>query len=198
MVYNPNIPQGTDNLSTSQAQMLDNFGQLNTQFGIDHIPFNNSGVNGTGFHKKVTFSTVLAADPTPAGTQSVAYTKQITGETVPYFANSAGNGAFWFGGSGDGHISLTSGGTPSAGSLTLGNGVILKWGQFNATSTATTYVFPVAFPNECFNVVLIGASTSAISSVPDACLVGGSVTRTQFQGKVNTGTIALYFFAIGN
>jgi hypothetical protein len=53
-VYLPGIPLGTDNLSTSQAQMLTNFGELNTQFGIDHTPFNNSGVNGNGFHKKVT------------------------------------------------------------------------------------------------------------------------------------------------
>ena len=33
MSYNPSIPQPTDNLSTSQGQMLANFGQLNLQYG---------------------------------------------------------------------------------------------------------------------------------------------------------------------
>ena len=57
-VYLNNIPQASDRLSVSQGQFLVNFGQLNTQFGIDHVPFNNSGSNGSGFHKQVT----LAAD----------------------------------------------------------------------------------------------------------------------------------------
>jgi hypothetical protein len=56
MTYNPNIPQGTDNLSTSQGQMLTNFGLLNTYFGRDHFAFTD-GTN-PGYHQQVnlTFS----------------------------------------------------------------------------------------------------------------------------------------------
>lgn len=57
MTYNPSIPQSTNNLSVSQGDLLTNFTQLNTQFGIDHDPFYTGSTNGDGFHKKVTLAT---------------------------------------------------------------------------------------------------------------------------------------------
>ena len=53
MAYTLNIPLATDLQSVSQSQILNNFTQLNTSFGIDHYPFTTAGAN-TGFHNVVT------------------------------------------------------------------------------------------------------------------------------------------------
>lgn len=88
MTYNPSIPTSTQLISASQAPIKDNFTQLNTQFGVDHISFNNGGVNGTGHHKQVTIDSPLGADPVAAGTTGVFYTKTVSAKTQPFFINS--------------------------------------------------------------------------------------------------------------
>jgi len=93
MTYNPNIPQATDNLSNSQGQFLINFGQLNTQFGIDHVPFNNSGINGTGYHNKSTYP-AQASNPTAVATSGIVYTRKNPDTNIlrtdPYYVNDPG------------------------------------------------------------------------------------------------------------
>lgn len=84
MTYNPNIPQGTDNISSSQAQIQTNFNQVNVQYGQDHVAFNTGSGNGTGFHKKVTLPDNPAAIVTTAG-QWVMYGRNTTGITMPYY-----------------------------------------------------------------------------------------------------------------
>lgn len=83
MTYNANIPQGTDNISVSQAQLLGNFGQLNSQFGIDHTAFNTGSGNGDGFHKKVTLPGNVTP-PTPGAGICTIYGKTTTGVTIPW------------------------------------------------------------------------------------------------------------------
>lgn len=51
MTYNPNIPQGTDNISVSQGQILTNFTLLNSYYGRDHYAFTD-GVY-PGYHQQV-------------------------------------------------------------------------------------------------------------------------------------------------
>jgi len=72
MAYNPLIPQPTDIISQSQPQILENFTQLNTQFGIDHVAWNVGGATA-GHHKAVHLLNV--ADPVTGGTEGGAYTK---------------------------------------------------------------------------------------------------------------------------
>ncbi len=50
--YLPNIPLASDDLSTSQADLLGNFQALNTIYGTDHYPFSDTSAD-QGFHKKV-------------------------------------------------------------------------------------------------------------------------------------------------
>ena len=50
MTYNASIPQSGDFLSSSQAQILTNFGQLNTVFGIDHKRFDDGTAANRGKH----------------------------------------------------------------------------------------------------------------------------------------------------
>lgn len=68
MVYNNAIPQPGDNLSASQSQILNNFAQLNTSFGIDHYPFTDNTVN-LGKHNQVSQPPIdpLAHPATAAG-----------------------------------------------------------------------------------------------------------------------------------
>lgn len=90
MTYNPSIPQGTDNISVSQAQILGNFGQLNSQFGIDHTAFNTGSGNGNGFHKKVTWLDQTSSLPgAPGATRIVAYGKTTNSITMPYYKRDA-------------------------------------------------------------------------------------------------------------
>ncbi len=90
MTYNPSIPQPTNLISNSQSQLLANFGQLNTQFGVDHDKFNTGSGNGTGWHKQVTFIAPLSMDPTPASGQGIAYTKTVSGAEQLFYINSEG------------------------------------------------------------------------------------------------------------
>lgn len=75
MTYNPGIPNANDLISDSQAQILTNFGQLNTIFGIDHVTLNPS-VATSGMHQFVTVSTT-SADPVLTFPQSRLYTKSF-------------------------------------------------------------------------------------------------------------------------
>lgn len=90
-VYNPNEPPANEILSVSQGIIQNNFFELNHQFGIDHVPFNNGGNNGTGFHNQVTIPVVLGADPSlPSGTlPSVLYTKSDGTNAQLFFKNAA-------------------------------------------------------------------------------------------------------------
>lgn len=59
MVYKPNIPAGSDDIGTSQGEIQDNFQQLNTSFGIDHVAFNDT-TDDTGKHLHTIFSNLTA------------------------------------------------------------------------------------------------------------------------------------------
>lgn len=86
-VYNNNTPLATDLISASQAVLNTNFAQLSLQFGVDHVPFNNSGINGNGHHKQVTIDTPIA-DPSTAGSVGTFYTKTVSGKVQPIFINA--------------------------------------------------------------------------------------------------------------
>lgn len=75
MSYNANIPQATDIISQSQGQILTNFGQLNTQFSVDHIALTAGSANGQ--HKQVTLNTYGTTPYTNTGTQSYIYSKGV-------------------------------------------------------------------------------------------------------------------------
>src|ERR1700722_3679080 len=87
-VYNPAIPTSSQLLSVSQGQMLVNFTQLNTQFGVDHNAFESGASNGDGHHKQITFN-APPSTPTPTGTQSVIYPSAPVSNQELKFINSA-------------------------------------------------------------------------------------------------------------
>lgn len=69
MTFDPKIPDAKDKLSKSQADLLANFGQLNTQFAVNHVAFDASTDNGK--HKTATFINQAAAPATLADEYAV-------------------------------------------------------------------------------------------------------------------------------
>ena len=75
MTYDPNIPNANDLISNSQGQLLTNFGQLNTVFGVDHVTYSPS-VATSGMHQFLTISTI-SVDPVLTFQQGRVYTKSF-------------------------------------------------------------------------------------------------------------------------
>ena len=148
MPYHPNIPLSTDNPTQSQADLLDNFGSIASQFGTNHVPL----TNGTqqGFHSQVWFAQPLASDPGLSSPQSSVYTKTVAGLTQLFFQN---------GGLSSNVFQLTN----LVITTTATNyGFVSPWGlTFNfGYSTVSTVVFAVPFTGTVYGGFLTNAAAS--------------------------------------
>lgn len=88
MPYHPTIPQATDDPSNSQADILDNFGKINADFSINHVPLTSGGNQGQ--HTKIFIANPLAftADPNLVPNQSSLYVKTAAlGTNELFFQN---------------------------------------------------------------------------------------------------------------
>lgn len=92
MTYDPDIPAPADLLSVSQGDLLENFDQLNTQFGVNHVEFDDPGAN-KGKHKFCSF-VEQANDPAAQADEYLLYSKQdVSGDTELYLKPEAAGGA---------------------------------------------------------------------------------------------------------
>lgn len=162
MTYNAGIPNANDFISNSQQQIKDNFGQLNTQFGIDHVAFNTGSGNGTGLHKKVTLEVVV--DPAADANDIILYNKQVgyTGPTTRnelFMRQSSANGSTVIQLS-DLFQAINSG---TNGSTFLPGGLVIKWGQFTFSGTSSSQSFVSAF-NTTAQVVLLTPFNAAAAN----------------------------------
>jgi hypothetical protein len=191
--YNPSIPQPTDNLSTSQGQMLNNFTQLNNIFDFDHYTWNDATVGNRGLHRQIHFP-ATTSQAAQAGTASVLYSKAVSGVSSLYFDNAVGSSAVWRGGAANGLVGLTTGGTLSNGLMTMPNGLIFQWGFNGGISDGSSISFPTPFPNNCFNISLTGLrGNNQIRSL----WVNQSFSRTSFVVQTST-TLTVMWMAVGN
>lgn len=92
MVFDPDIPQPRDNLSVSQADLLENFSELNTQFGVNHVPFNDPGAN-KGKHNFVTL-VEQSEDPESKSDEYLLYSKDDAGDCEIYARPEANGNPF--------------------------------------------------------------------------------------------------------
>jgi len=81
MTYQPSIPQPNDDMSDSQADLLGNFQQLNTQFGVNHVAFDDA--TNPGKHNMCTFVEQAADAPSAEG-EHLIYSKDDSGDTELY------------------------------------------------------------------------------------------------------------------
>jgi hypothetical protein len=184
MTYNPAIPRSIDNLSVSQGQMLNNFGELNTQFGADHNGFEVGGMNGTGLHDQVTFGTNNV--PTLPATPPVLFTNTTA---------ATGSLAQLFYYSGDAAHSSTQNVTAANGSVTLLGGIIMKWGTFTVVNSGgfeTSVTMVGTFPNTVYSLVL---TPQTVSTGWSAAFTGTSTFLAKI--PITSATTTFYYIALG-
>jgi hypothetical protein len=152
MTYDPLIPAANEIISVSQPKILENFTQLNTIFGIDHVEYNNLIAANRGKHTKVTY-VQQSGDPAtgPTVTEIQIYTKDVAG-TPRIFVRRLGVGNIY---------QLDGGPTPvsaTTGSTWIPGGIILKWGQFKPAAASGTLDYVAngntVFPTTTFRVFL--------------------------------------------
>jgi len=136
MAFKANIPLGTDKLSTSQNDILNNFQAINTFTAIDHVAFNAAD---QGMHKSVTMP--VAAAPAPIG----------AGYFQMYAADDpSGNPQVWIDDSVT-QIPINSALKANPGWTYLPSGIILQWSfgtmgvNVNTISIALLIPFTTAF-----------------------------------------------------
>lgn len=167
--YNPAIPNPPDAPSADVAIMQSNAGAISTVIARDHVGFN---VLLSGRHKQVTFAQNNV--PTVPTSPPVLFTQNDAFSTPQLFYYTQTNN--------------TQYSAAAEGSCFLFGGIILKWGHF-LTSPATV-PFPVAFPHNCFNVVLTTSNSNAqvhVNSISPASFTMSSASSVNF-----------YWIAIGN
>lgn len=228
MSYQPGIPTGTVNLDVDYQNLQNNFQQLDTQFGIDHIPFSNTsgvppgGVNG--YHQNIHFNpfstTVTNAPnnwvPATSNPQGVPAATPGFGQLFSSQVNDGINTdemLFWLSG-GNRSIPLTRNLTPvynTNGYTCLPGGFVMLWARValsNFQGQRFTVTFSttagIAFPANCFTlqVSLICKSGGTNSSDNTLCVVDGTITRTSFQIQYNGigggSYVGFFYWAIGN
>lgn len=183
MSYNPSIPQSTDLISQSQSQILTNFGQLDTQFGVDHTAFSAASDNGK--HQKVTMPEQGAA-PTTAASEVAIYTKDTvtTGDTTQpeiYVRQESSGTEF-----------LLTRGTPvsSSGEGTCYGGLQIRAGS---GTTPTPVTFGTRFPTNIISVVATPVSTASQINITATSATG----FTAQEGGAPAGIISFRWIAIG-
>jgi len=218
--YQPNIPTGTVDLDIDYTNIQGNFNQLNVQFGVDHIPLNNttgtfpSGVNG--IHTSIHFnpmSTTTTNPPnnyppvvptaTPGFGQlfSVQEDDGINPDQALYFLTGGGS-----------LTALTrnfqpavgtNGSFPNNGYTFLPGGFILQWGVVASTTAAVVPVVfatsgNINFPLKIFNVQLTANRTSSVPTSVDITVSNKAKTGFNINNQASATGLAYEWWAIGN
>jgi hypothetical protein len=183
MTFNAAIPQAGDLISQSQAQILTNFSQSNTAFGVDHTAFDV--VSNQGFHKQVTLIAPVAASAT--GAKGILHSVNGAGVTfngvpLPFFSNNLADYPLIA------DLLNTSG---TNFSFTLGN-MVFKLGTAtfsaaNPNKTATV-TYGTAFPTAVVGVYCQGYVTgnNSIQLTGAPTTAGFSVSLTFGNGTTPT------------
>jgi hypothetical protein len=190
--YNLNIPAAADSPSADQPLMEVNTNSINSIIGIDHFAFQSAGAQD-GYHKQVSLVNE-SAPGVPVNANGVLYANLINSNSWPLWQNALGSVAL---------MSQVSSAAAN-GYVSLPAGVLLQWGSsaVNSSGTLTTITFPIAFPTNCFSVV-IGSVQSTATTSPSAnnvYLTSTAPTTTQFVvSNSSSGTLTkIFWVAVGN
>lgn len=183
MTFNANIPQASDIISNSQAQLLANFQQLNTQFGVDHNAFNTGSGNGNGHHKLINFDQAASA-PSPTGTESGLYPFSVGGLIQLLFKNASKTYQLT-------GLTITTSGSNNG--LTTPWGIILNWGTMTPSSGGTAVTFAVPFTSSAY----VFCQAQSTSTANTANIITPSNVSTTGFNAYSSGSPSSYYFAIG-
>lgn len=226
MAYQPGIPTGTVNLNVDYQNIQENFQQLDTQFGVDHVPFSNTGgIPPNGYHTNVhlnPFSTTVTNAPNnfipsvaiPQGvpTSSPGYGQLFSCQVNDGYA--VDQSLYWLSGGGR-LFTLLRNISPVAnanGYTCIPGGFIMIWGIVNISLAPAIVNFNSvsgkSFTNACFNVSLTMISKPAGPPTPpppsssfEISIQSGTVSTTGFTAIPSgnqAGYQSFYFLAIGN
>lgn len=198
--YNRDIPNGPNNPSADQPLMKTNFNTIDTVFQVDHLAFTSTNF---GFHKKSTYPAgiySLGSPPPSSPDQAVIFSSNTTpGTVLAYTRDGSGQS-----------VALTT--AKVLGPLASANGyswfpgeVLFQWGVVTGPGSDTGSVtFPVAFPNNVYNVTF-GMKLAGATSAHNVWIsfTGGTpnLTKTGFSWKSDTsptGDAGFFWQAIGN
>lgn len=152
MAYQQNIPQPTDEPSSSQNDLLQNFQAINALVNVNHEPFNGAD---QGKHTKVDLARSGAA-PAPSGTFGVLYGLLSGSETELFYKNDAGT-----------EQQLTNKTVSSSGTnyaFDLPSGIKLRFGKVNTSGVNTNVTFNGAFTTSVFSVVISAEAGAWVSA----------------------------------
>jgi len=195
MPYNANIPQATDRINASQGQILNNFIQLQADFGVNHVTFNAAA--NVGKHNVVTFPQQAAAPvaftATEFGLYNMTYASSNTTELFVRRNNAAAAAGIPF----TAYSPGAGGAVPATGYTILPSGLILKFGRF-LTNAAGTYtqafadgIIPTLTGPAYINLPYVTASifdASGSAGTLRRCVYITATTAAQF--SVQTTTLA--------
>ena len=177
--YITGVPAADNDPSVDQPNMVTNTNSIPGLIAIDHVSFNAS--NG-GTHLQVTFSSDNV--PTLPATPPVLFTNTVNGLPELFFY------------SGDATHSSNQYVQAAQGSTMLLGGIILKWGtSAGLVADNTTITFPVAFPNNCYNVQLSINDSTAKQTYLNVSAKSTTGFTIRAAGSV---PVAFYYSAIGN
>lgn len=182
MAYTNNVPQGNQQIATTQPLIQANFGFLGTGIAQEHN-FNSAGTGNDMYHLKASMPDLGVAPTLPAGTTGMYYVE-------------GGEGRYW---NGTAISQLTLGASTANGYQWIGK-VLLQWGIVNSNNATGTTPFNIAFPTACFAVQLTSVANNTTSHA-NGMYVQGTPSVSQFvwnQADRATQQIGFYWMAIGN
>lgn len=172
MSYNPNIPQPTDELVDSQADILANFQEIETFVSVNHYDFASPN---EGKHKFVTMPVQSASPGTALGEVALFSKNNIAGVPQLWLQKqniAPGGTAIDFT---TATVTLTQGGT------NLPSGVVLKWGQGATVANVQTVTFTTSFPTALLSI-----------QVTPAIAVGAAI----YYGDINVTAYSATAFSV--
>lgn len=189
MAYQNNIPQPSDRLSISQAELLNNFAAIQTLIDINHYSFASPNEG-----KHLYLQLPEHAAPTTAANEAGLYAAVGPVSTVTELVfRRESNGASIF---------FTEGSLVTNGWTRLPSGLLMQWGTASISDSGTTSVsFPINFtnPNGCLNVQASAKSTSTNEKTivnMTSITYQGFQCRTYGSGGSQVAS-AIYLFAVG-
>ncbi len=202
-MYQPNIPTGLVNLDEDYLNLLHNFQQLDTSFGINHIKYSVAPNNGKHTFVEMPISSGI---PTPlTGSEGTLYTKTSSAVSELFYTpDNSGNqyqltrtisASFTKFGNSTAYTANHTGGWTF-----LPGGLILQYGiRTNISGSASGAItFPIVFPSGLapFSITQTLKRTSGRPVAIDSAV---AVTASGYSYQLDsTGSVAIQWMAIGN
>ena len=190
MVYEPNVPLTGQSLGETRDPIKNNFTDINTAFGANHVPLTT---DTSGKHNFLQMPEQSSA-PTTLANEGALYTKEGPNGVTEFYVRAESNGDEFqisnFSVSGN---DATFGTNP--GWTTLPGGLIMQYGSFVPGALSGTENFVFAFPNAIYNINL----TIEATATRTVLLKTSSVTGFTWSVAIATNFITnVYWTAIGN